>query len=137
MNIAPRPFFTSAALFNFAIALPLMSATPWMGEVLNLQLNPSGQMFLRLIAAVAIAFGWAYWMIGVDPVRYRPYLVLGGVLKVVLGCFFYGAWLTGIIGWQLPVLVTGDFVYAGLFLQYYRQSAGSLSANAVAHDDRR
>lgn len=120
---AQKTFFTSAAAFNFAIALPLLLATPWVGEVMELHLNASGQMFLRLIAAIALAFGYAYWLIGVDPVRYRPFLVLGGILKVVLGGFFYGAWLSGIIGWQLPALVTGDFVYAALFLRFYRQSA--------------
>jgi hypothetical protein len=120
-----KVLFTSAAAFNFAIALPLLLATPWMGEVAELQLNASGQMFLRLIAAIALAFGYAYWLIGVDPVRYRPFLVMGGILKVVLGGFFYGAWLSGIIGWQLPVLVTGDFVYAALFFRFYRQSAVS------------
>ncbi len=123
MTIAPRPFFSLAALFNFAIAVPLLLATPWVGEVMEFNLNPSGQMFLRLIAAVAIAFGWAYWMIGVDPVRYRPYLVLGGVLKVVLASFFYGAWLSGIIGWKFPLLVTGDFIFAALFWQFARQTA--------------
>ena len=120
-----KVLFTSAAAFNFAIALPLLLATPWMGEVAELQLNASGQMFLRLIAAIALAFGYAYRLIGVDPVRYRPFLVMGGILKVVLGGFFYGAWLSGIIGWQLPVLVTGDFVYAALFFRFYRQSAVS------------
>ena len=120
-----KVLFTSAAAFNFAIALPLLLATPWMGEVAELQLNASGQMFLRLIAAIALAFGYAYWLIGVDPVRYRPFLVMGGILKVGLGGFFYGAWLSGIIGWQLPVLVTGDFVYAALFFRFYRQSAVS------------
>ncbi len=118
--------FSSAAAFNFALGLPLLLATPWMGEVLALHLNDSGQMFLRLIAAIALAFGYAYWLIGVDPVRYRPFLVLGGILKVVLGGFFFGAWLSGIIGWKLPALVTVDFVYAALFLRFYRQSAVSL-----------
>jgi hypothetical protein len=30
---------------------------------------------------------------------HRPFLVMGGVLKVALGAFFYGTWLSGIIGW--------------------------------------
>lgn len=130
-----RLIFGSAALFNFCAGVPLLLATAWMGELMTLNLNPSGQMFLRLIAIMMIVFAWAYWMIGVDPVRYRPYLVLGGVLKVAVVIMFSSAWLSGISGPQLPALALGDVLYAWLFYDYYRRNAAILRGNSQRADE--
>jgi hypothetical protein len=67
---------------------------------------------------VVLVFGWAYWMISRDPVRYRPYVVLGMILKILVVAVVSSHWLAGTISWPLPTLVASDIVFALLFWRY-------------------
>jgi hypothetical protein len=89
---------------------------------MGLQVTPTARLFIQLVACVIIVFGCAYAMIARDPVRYRPYILLGMVLKLAVVAFVYGYWVAGVIGYPLPALAAVDAVYAALFLRFHRRS---------------
>ncbi|MNR68936.1 hypothetical protein D3C85_1938270 [compost metagenome] len=61
-------------------------------------------------------------MIARDPLHYRPYILLGIILKVLFVVVVYGHWLAGSIPWPLPVVASGDIVYALLFWRYFQRA---------------
>jgi len=67
-------------------------------------------------------FGWAYLRIAQDPRRFRPFIELGVIGKVLAVTVTTLPWLRGQIGPQLPLLVSGDLVYAALFLDFLRRT---------------
>jgi hypothetical protein len=123
MTLAHRPLFYSAAAFNFIAATPLLLATDTMAGQFGFEMTGTARLFIQMFACVALAFGWAYAMIGRDPVYYRPYILLGMWLKIMVVVFVTVYWRIGAIGWQLPAIVIGDVIFAALFFAYYRQTA--------------
>lgn len=115
-----RILFISAACFNVLAGLPLLLALRPMAALLRLQITPTSTLFIQLVMGLVIIFGWVYWMIACDPLRYRPYIVLGIILKVLFVSVVYGHWLAGNIPWPLPAVAAGDIVYALLFWRYYQ-----------------
>ncbi|MNJ72505.1 hypothetical protein D3C77_691620 [compost metagenome] len=83
---------------------------------------------MQLTMGVVVVFAWAYWMIARDPVRYRPYIVLGLLLKIMVVTIIFGHWLAGNIGWPLPALASGDILFGLLFWRYYQQTEGRAPA---------
>lgn len=120
-----RVLFYSAACFNVLAGLPFLLAPGPVAELMGMTLNPTAMLFMHITMGLVVMFGWVYWMIGRDPVRYRPYILLGIVLKILVVAVIYGHWLAGDIPWPLPALASGDILYALLFWRYYR-STGSL-----------
>jgi hypothetical protein len=120
---AHRSLFISAAWFNILAGLPLLVATGTAAGLLGLQLNPTATAFIHITACVTVVFGGVYWMIARDPVRFRPYIPLGIILKALLVVIVYGHWLAGSIPWPLPALAAGDVIFAVLFWLYYNQTA--------------
>lgn len=117
-NSYSRTLFGSAAGFNVLAGLPLLVAMQPVAALMGLQVTPTSTLFIQITMALVVMFGWAYWMISRDPVRYRPYIVLGILLKVLVVAVIYGHWLAGNIPWPLPVLASGDIVFALLFWRY-------------------
>jgi len=117
-----RTLFFSAACFNVFAGLPLLVAMRPMAEVMGLQITPTATLFIQITMGLVVIFGWAYWMIGLDPLRYRPYILLGVTLKTLVVSVIYGHWLVGNIPWPLPVLASGDIVYVLLFWRYYQRT---------------
>jgi hypothetical protein len=122
---AHRMLFISAAWFNILAGLPLLVAMGTVAGLMGLQLNPTAVLFIHITAGLIVLFGGVYWMIARDPVRYRPYIPLGIILKVLVIVVVYGHWLSGSIPWPLPALAFGDVIYAVLFWRYYKQTAPS------------
>lgn len=118
-----RLLFISGAIFNVLAGLPFLFAPQFMAALMGLELNATAAMFMQLVFGLVVVFGWVYWMIARDPVRNRPYILLGMILKVLVVTIFYGHWLVGNISWQLPVLASGDILYTLLFWLYYRRGA--------------
>ena len=115
--------FKSGAIFNVLAGLPFLIAPQTMAALAGLELNATAAMLMQIIFALVVIFGWVYWMIAVDPVRYRPYIVLGIILKVLFVVVVCAHWLAGNIPGQLPALACGDIVYALLFWIYYQRTA--------------
>lgn len=117
-NSSARTLFGSAAGFNVLAGLPFLVAMQPVAALMGLQVTPTSALFIQITMALVVMFGWAYWMISRDPVRYRPYIVLGILLKILVVAVIYGHWLAGNIPWPLPVLASGDIVFALLFWRY-------------------
>ncbi|PXX54690.1 hypothetical protein SAMN05660489_05727 [Pseudomonas sp. LAMO17WK12:I10] len=117
-----RGLFKTAACFNVLAGLPMLLATTPVAALLGLEITPTSTLFIQITMAVVVMFGWAYWMVSVDPVRYRPFIGLGLTLKVVVVALIGGYWLAGNIPWPLPALALGDIVLAVLFWRYLRGS---------------
>jgi len=129
-----RVLFRSAAGFNLLASLPFLIAMDPDAAAVGLQLNPAAILFAQITMGVVVVFGWAYWMISLDAVRYRPWILLGIVLKILVVVVIFSHWLLGNISWPLPVLASGDVIYAVLFWRHYRRTAAwsATRSNAVA-----
>ena len=67
-------------------------------------------------------FGYAYARIAQNPRRYRPFIELGAIGKLLAVVAVTGPWLAGEVGWQLPLVVSGDVVFALLFIDFLRRT---------------
>jgi hypothetical protein len=110
------PLFTVAALFNVAVGLPLLVAYPTLASLLGIADPPS--VWTHIVAGVVLLFGWFYWQVARDPVRYRPYIVAGILGKLWFVVVIYGHWFAGTTPVTLALLVTCDLVFAILFWRY-------------------
>ena len=117
-NAYARTLFGIAACFNILAGLPLLVATQPVAQLMGLQMTPTAGLFIQITMIVVLMFGWAYWMISRDPVRYRPYIVLGIALKILVVAVIASHWVAGTIPWPLPALVACDIVFAMLFWRY-------------------
>ncbi|MBK5354476.1 hypothetical protein JFU37_18465 [Pseudomonas sp. TH41] len=110
--------FKIAACFNLLAGLPFLLATTPVASLVGLEVTPTSMLFIQITMAMVVMFGWAYWMVSVDPARYRPFIGLGLASKIMVVALIGGYWLTGNIPWQLPALASGDIVFAALFWRY-------------------
>ena len=122
MNINHQFLFKSAAIFNLGAGLLLFFAPGIFENWLGLSLTSTAALFVRVTSAAIIGFGGIYWLIGNDPVRFRPLILFGFYLKIIVVLLFYAYWLSGAIQWQLPVIALGDIVYSLLFFLYYHNT---------------
>ena len=90
----------------------MTSLAPWLG------FPPRPTVWIHIIALIVLVFGYAYWRIAMDAVRFREYVVLGIVGKLAFVVAIYGHFLAGDATAALATLVTADLVFAGLFAAY-------------------
>ena len=113
--------FNAAAMFNLAAGIPLLVAPGVMAGLLALEITPAGTVFMQLTALAIAGFGIIYGLIARDPLRHRPYILLGIALKLAFVGFVCVYWLRGHIGGLLPLLAAGDVIFSILFLRAYRK----------------
>jgi len=113
-----RPLFTVAACFNALVGLGMLLAYDALASRLGLPSRPT--VLVHIVALFVLVFGYAYWRIAMDPVRFREYIVLGVVGKLALVAAIYGHFLAGDATAALAALVTFDLAFAGLFVAYLR-----------------
>ena len=111
-----RLLFTVAAIFNAVVGVSMLVAydllAPWLG------LPPRPTVWIHIIALIVLVFGYAYWRIAMDAVKFREYVVLGIVGKLAFVFAIYGHFLAGDATGALATLVTADLVFAALFAAY-------------------
>ena len=112
------PLFLVAAIFNWFVGGTLLFAYPLMAPLLGLA-GPPG-VFYHIVTGIVILFGFVYWLIWRDPDRYRPFIGLGAIAKLVFVVAIYAHWLRGSASGMLALLVTADLVFAVLFYQNLR-----------------
>ena len=113
-----KGLFKTAACFNVLAGLPLLLAMEPVARLMGREITPTSTLFIQITMSIVVVFGWAYWMISVDPVRYRPFIGLGIALKAMVVALISSHWLAGHIPWPLPALASGDIVFAVLFWRY-------------------
>lgn len=121
IHSAARRLFIPAALFNWSVAASLLLFSDSIGPLLHLDPASGTNLAMRDVCMLLIAlFGFAYWQIGSDPTRFRPYIELGILGKALVVLAICGHWLAEHIGWQLPAVAFGDVVFALLFWNFLR-----------------
>ena len=123
MSAYARWLFGSAAAANLIVAAWLALAQGLFVAVLRIDPITGSNVVIADLAAVLIAaFGYGYLRIALDPVRFRPLIHVGAVGKLAaVATVFAGVMFIPHV-WPLALLVSGDAVFAGLFLDYLRRT---------------
>ena len=100
--------------------MPLLVAYPLVARLL--QLHEPVSLWSRIVAAIVILFGFAYWQVARMPLQCRPYATLGMIGKLCFVAIIYWDWLFGEASARLAALVTVDLVFALLFGIYLSRS---------------
>ena len=123
MESYARRLFGTAAFFNVVVALALLFLRPVLGPLVGLDpVAGTNRVFLYMTAFLIGTFGYAYLRIAGDPHRFRPFIELGTIGKLLAVTAVTWPWLMGEIRWQLPLIVGGDAVFALLFLDFLRRT---------------
>jgi hypothetical protein len=125
---AAHRLFYPAALYNFA-ALPFLIDAKRSARLLAMIPIPTDIFYVHVAAAVMLLFGAFYAFAGFDPVRYRLFIQIGILAKLLFVAIVYWHFLVaGDISWQWPAIAAGDTVWSLLFWRYLKQhSEGSSS----------
>ncbi len=111
-----RLLFSVAAFFNYLVAAGLLIASSQVSERLGLGAATPGSVVLANLAGALVGiFGYAYTRVALEPLRYRVYVELGIIGKLAVLPAVGVPWAMGYIGWQLPLLASGDLAFALLF----------------------
>jgi hypothetical protein len=118
-----RRLFGTAALANFVVGLSLLVLRRQLAPLLGLDpIAGTNLVFFYLSATLIVTFGYAYLRVAQDPRRFRPFIELGAIGKLVAVGAATWPWLAGDAGGQLPLLISGDLVFALLFLDFLRRT---------------
>lgn len=109
-----RWVFTIGGIWGVLIIGPLFFAESFVAESTGKPFNHP-DVYYGFVAAV---FSWqlSYLVIGRDPARYRPFMLLGALGKVI---YAGGCWLLfaqGRIPVNVPAIATPDLLLAALFV---------------------
>lgn len=139
MNRHAKILFGIAALFNWAVGLSWLFAWPLMQELMQLApAEGSNRMLINICAVLVITFGYAYFMVGRDPVTYRPYAILGTIGKLLVVAVIAPVLFSLSQGWILALLAMGDLLFALLFIHFLRTyPAGLANLNHLKGQTRR
>ena len=124
MQTYARWLFGLAAAGNvgFAAALPVRQGP--LAALFGLDpIAGTNLVFANLAAALIAAFGYGYARIAADPMGFRPLIHLGAGGKLVAVAVAWIAALRDPHAFKLAILISGDAVFAALFLDYLRRTA--------------
>ena len=129
MNTYARRLFSVAAVFNFAVAGAALFARDALTAMLGLDpATGTNVAFVDITALMIGVFGYSYACVAYDSHKYRPYVSLGVIGKLLVVAAASWLWLRSVIPSQLPALAAGDLVFAALFLDYLRRTRDQESA---------
>jgi len=109
--------FALAALFNFAVGLPLLLAPVAFYTLLG-QPVPTDLLSVQTSALLISVFGVGYAMVARDPVANRPIVWLGLLGKAPLPVMVWLQVQAGKASMDAFTLTLGDLVFAVLFLAF-------------------
>jgi hypothetical protein len=117
-----RWLFGSAAIYNVSGGGALLFLRPSLQPLLGLDpVAGTNIPTLYIACGFIILFGYAYFLLARDPVRYRPYIPLAVIGKAMVIVSLLVPWLAGQISWPLLAIGGGDPVYLVLFLLFLRR----------------
>ncbi len=121
MNGHAKVLFVIAALFNFAVGLSWLVGFDLVQQWMQLApAEGSNRMIWNLCAVLVLTFGYAYYMVSRDPVKYRQYAVLGTIGKLAVVAVVLPVIIQGGQGYILGWVAMGDLVFALLFAHFLR-----------------
>lgn len=116
MNSNQKLFF-SAAIFNWLVALVFLFFYQSVFKLLGFTPIPDNPIYLHLFAILVAMFGWAYYKASTDFIANRNLIELGAIAKIAIFLLCLGYFFMGLTSWQLPLLASGDLLYALLFIR--------------------
>lgn len=123
MRAYARWLFGSAAALNLSVGVLLLFLRGAVAPLIALDPITGTNLVLANLTGIFIAlFGYAYFLVARDPVRYRPFISFGAIGKLLAVVGATVPWLTGHIPPTIPVLLSADLVYAILFFEYLRRT---------------
>jgi hypothetical protein len=118
-----RWLFGIAAAANLLVAASMSLGQRWFVTLLGLDPITGTNVVLTDLAAVLIAaFGYGYARIAVDPAGFRPLIALGAWGKLAAVATVLVGALSVPHLWRLFALISGDVVFALLFLDFLRRN---------------
>ena len=122
-RVYARALFGTAAFFNVSTALAFLFLRHRLAPVVGLDpVAGTNLVFLYVAALLVATFGYAYLRVAQDPERFRAFVELGVIGKLLAVAAVGWLWTTGEIGGQFPLLVSADLVFALLFLDFLRRT---------------
>jgi hypothetical protein len=123
MSIYVRALFGFAGTLNLLVGLALLL---WpAGAMAFAGIGPLAASAMPLIyfAGTMIAlFGYSYFLIAADPVRFRPLIHIGALGKLLAVASAGLPWIMGQTGPRLASVLAPDVIFALLFLDYLRRT---------------
>lgn len=115
--------FGMAAIVNLSVAIGFLVAPGPIEALIGLDpVRGTNLVFLNFVAMVVGLFGYSYVRIALDPVRFRPQILIGALGKLLAELSALAPWLRGEITFLLPAVLLIDVVFALLFLDYLRRT---------------
>lgn len=109
--------FWVAALFNFAVGLPMLVTPETLLPAIG-QPVPADLLMTRLAALLIVVLGIGYGMVARDPVANRPILWLGVLGKAPIPLLVWRTGGAAALASSSFILSLGDLAFAALFLLY-------------------
>lgn len=109
--------FVVAAVFNFAVGLPMLLAPEAMLASLG-QPVPDDLLMTRLASLLIVVLGVGYAMVARDPAANRPILWLGVIGKAPIPLLVWQSGGAAGLSSSAFILSLGDLAFAALFLLY-------------------
>jgi hypothetical protein len=126
MDSYGRKLFAIAAAFNFVVAGLLLFLSGGLFPLLGLDPVAGANLTLPYVAAALIAsYGYAYACLAYDARKYRVYIPLGVIGKLMAFAVVGWLWRSGDVTWRMPGFASGDLIFALLFLDYLRRTRGA------------
>jgi len=121
-----RWLFGISAATNLAVSVALLAFGSFVARRLAFDPIVGTNVVLFNFAGMLIGlFGYAYVRVAMDPVRFRPFIHLTAIGKLLAFASAALPWLTGIIPSRLPILMSADVIFAILFFDYLRRTRQS------------
>jgi hypothetical protein len=115
-----RLAFFAAALFNFAVGLPMVIAPGLVAG--GLGMAAADLLTVRLLGWMITTFGIGYAMVGIEPRKHRGIALLGIIGKSgVIALTWWLAW-RGLVARDVALLAAGDLFFVGVFIAFLRRT---------------
>ena len=120
-NAYDKALFIVAALFNLSTAAILLVRPDIVLARLGIT-DPTAKILVRSMASSVMAWGVAYALVAVNPLRFREFVRLGVFSKTLFFVIYAVAFFSGQISLQAFAPAIFDLVLAVLFVEYLRRT---------------
>ncbi|HEY5048581.1 MAG TPA: hypothetical protein VII49_11240 [Rhizomicrobium sp.] len=123
MKTYAGPLFGIAAAFNFAIGFALLFLRPLLFAPLGFDAARGSNIVLaNLVGMFVVLFGYCYLRVALDARKYRVYVSIGAIGKLLAVACAVAPWLVGAVSPRLLMFFAPDLIFALLFLDYLRRT---------------
>ena len=117
-----RRLFGAAAAINLFSGVGLLFFRSVLGPLIGLDAaTGTNLVMVNLSGGLILLFAGVYLLLATDPARWRTYIPLAIVGKLIAAVSVITPWAMGKISWPLPALISLDVLFAGLFAHFLRR----------------